>query len=152
MEKDLLELMQKDRKLALQNKNKELNEVIQLVLAGAKSLAKVELVNVENKHIVKALETELKQITEAYEMMKNNMSQERKEIYERKIKHIESYLPVPISEKEIRDDLCIVFADLGLPREMKSQGILMKAMLEKYKNDRVSKSLLSRLIKEFLTI
>lgn len=145
----MMKRLMEDLKISMKEKDKYRKEAIQGIIGKAKYLAKEKLVEVEDSHILQAVQIELKQISEAFEMMESHMTDEKKTEYLKKIETIKSYLPKQLSEMEINTEIENTFNELALKKEMKSMGVLMKTLSGKL-TGKVDNSILSKLIKEFL--
>ena len=67
----------------------------------------------------------------------------------RKIAILESYLPKQLSADEIKDAIELIFSEKGLERSKKSQGVIMKEMMAKFKGQ-VDGKLVSKVLGEIL--
>ena len=67
----------------------------------------------------------------------------------RKIAILESYLPKQLSADEIKDAIELIFSEKGLERSKKSQGVIMKEMMAKFK-EQVDGKLVSKVLGEIL--
>lgn len=145
----MLSRLMEDLKTSMKEKDTARKEVIQLIIGKAKGIAKDTLVEVEDSHIMMAVNSELKQTKEALEMMKDNLSEESLKEYEYKIKSIMEYLPKQLSEHEVLEHIEHAIYELNLPREQKSMGNLMKYLKSKLGNS-VEGKVLSDAIKKSL--
>lgn len=145
----MLNRLMQDLKDSMKEKDILKKETIKLIISKAKSLAKEDLVEVEDKHIMSAINSELKQTKEALEMMKNNLSKDSLKEYEYKIAVIMSYLPKQLTIEELYEEINKVAIELNLPKELKSMGLLIKNLKTKLGNS-VEGKVLSSAVKEYL--
>ena len=128
----MINRLMNDLKESMKNKEKSRKEVIQLIIGKAKGLAKDELVEVEDKHVLSAINSELKQTRDALEQMRVHLTEDKIKDYEFKISVIESYLPKQLTRLEVETQVENALIELGVEKASKNMGIIMKFMREKF--------------------
>ena len=150
----MLMRLQADRKQAMIDKDSVRKDVIQSIIGMAQMSAKNEPNEADREvtaaHILRAVRTEIKHLTEALDMMRNNMTPDKVAVYEAKILIAESYLPPQLQEGDVVHVVKDVAFELGIVKEMKSMGTLKKVLKERI-GDNVEGAVLSKVVKDFLT-
>jgi len=129
---ELLTQLRKDNMQAMKDKDTLKKGVLSLVISsialaekeGGKELTKEEELTYVQK--------ELKQTRETLEETPSDRTDLIEET-KKKIELLETYLPKQLTEEEIKTAIEKIIADEGLTTEKKSQGPIMKKMMELYK-------------------
>lgn len=139
-----------DLKESMKNKEKSRKEVIQLIVGKAKGLAKDTLVEVDDSHVLSAVNSELKQTKDALFQMRERLTDDKIKDYEYKIEVIESYLPKQLTKEEIEIEVENAVSELNLKRDIKSMGTIIKHVKSKF-GMAIDGKVLSDVVKQRLT-
>lgn len=139
---ELLTQIRKDNMQAMKNKD-TLKKGVCSLLISAIALAEKE----SGKTLTK--EEELTYVQRELKQTKESLAEtpaERIDLIEenkKKIEILESYLPAQMSEEEIRQAIAEIMSEKGLEPVKKSQGIIMKEMMAKYRGSTDGKTVSS---------
>ena len=129
---ELLTKLRKDNMQAMKDKDNLKKGVLSLVISA------IALAEKESKEIL-SLEDESTFVQKELKQTRETLAEtpsDRTDLLEetkKKIEILESYLPQQLSEEEIKKAIEEIIAEHNLPLEKKSQGIIMKEMMAKYK-------------------
>ena len=129
---ELLTQLRKDNMQAMKEKDNLKKGVLSLVISAI-ALAEKESKEVLSKEDeLTYVQRELKQTRETLAETPEDLT-DLLEDTKKKIEILESYLPQQLSEEEIKQAIEAIIQEHNLPLEKKSQGIIMKEMMAKYK-------------------
>lgn len=142
--KTLAEL--KKDKITLRTSDPERSAVCEMIVDGATKIAKNEVREVTDKDIVTAIKREIKQTSEAIELIKQKNGDTSKQ--EKELALLNEYLPPQMTEEETKAKIMEVLKDIPEDQRVrKMQGRIMGA-LKQY--DNIDMSLVSKLLQEIL--
>ena len=119
-----------DKKIALKNKDKNINAIITLLLSRlSKELKESLKESLTNEDEIAQLASELKQTKESLNEYRKAGRMDLVNSTECQIAFIESYLPKQLTEEEILVEVEKVIAELGIiDLDKKAMGIIMKTI------------------------
>ena len=129
---ELLTQLRKDNMQAMKEKDNLKKGVLSLVISA------IALAEKESKEVL-SKEDELTYVQRELKQTRETLAEtpeDRTDLLEdtkKKIEILESYLPQQLSEEEIKQAIEAIIQEHNLPLEKKSQGIIMKEMMAKYK-------------------
>ena len=129
---ELLTQLRKDNMQAMKEKDNLKKGVLSLVISA------IALAEKESKEVL-SKEDELTYVQRELKQTRETLAEtpeDRTDLLEetkKKIEILESYLPRQLSEEEIKQAIEAIIQEHNLPLEKKSQGIIMKEMMAKYK-------------------
>ncbi len=129
---ELLTQLRKDNMQAMKEKDTVKKGVLSLVISG------IALYEKEN-HIVLSREEELGFVQKELKQTRDALAEtpaSRQDLIDEnnaKIAILESYLPQQMTEEEIKTAILAILEENGLEPVKKSQGVVMKTMMAKYK-------------------
>ena len=129
---ELLTQLRKDNMQAMKEKDNLKKGVLSLVISA------IALAEKESKEVL-SKEDELTYVQRELKQTRETLAEtpeDRTDLLEetkKKIEILESYLPQQLSEEEIKQAIETIIQEHNLPLEKKSQGIIMKEMMAKYK-------------------
>lgn len=135
----LLTQLRKDKMNALKEKDTVKNGVCSLLISSIALAEKEMKKELSDEEALVYVQKELKQAKEALALTpaeRTDLIEESK----RKIEIIESYLPKQMTLDEIKEAVESIIAELNLEPVKKSQGIIMKEMMARYKGKTDGKS------------
>ena len=123
--------LRKDKMNAMREKNKDKVNVISLLMSSIALAEKEEKRELTKEEALVYVQKELKQAKDTLEMT----PEKRQDIIEetnRRIKIIEAYLPVQISEEDLEIEIEKIIVEKNIERNKKSKGMLIKEVLAKF--------------------
>lgn len=139
-----------DKKIALRNKDKNINAIITLLLARILSANKESKELLTEAEEIAQIASELKQTRESLNEYKKAGREDLVNSTESQIKFIETYLPKQLNEEEILIEVQKVVTELGIiDLDKKAMGLIMKTINPKLKGKADGK-LISKVVREFI--
>lgn len=139
-----------DKKIALRNKDKNINAIITLLLARILSANKESKELLTEAEEIAQIASELKQTRESLNEYKKAGREDLVNSTESQIKFIETYLPKQLNEEEILIEVQKVVTELGIiDLDKKAMGLIMKTINPKLKGKADGK-LISKVVQEFI--
>lgn len=127
----LLATLRKDKMTALKEKDTIKNGVCSLLISAI-ALAEKESHTLSDEEALVYVQRELKQTKEALALTPKDRTDLIAE-NERKIEILESYLPKQMSEEELQTAIDEIIKERNLEPVKKSQGLIIKEMMARYK-------------------
>lgn len=144
----LLLQLRKENMQAMKDKDTLKKGVLSLVISSIALAEKEKGVTLSEADELVYVQKELKQTKDALASTPSSR-QDLIDECNRKIAILESYLPKQLSADEIKDAIELIFSEKGLERSKKSQGVIMKEMMAKFKGQ-VDGKLVSKVLGEIL--
>lgn len=149
----MLELLKKDLKQAMKDKDRNRKDIIQMIRANITNLSKEKRITEEElkkEDILGVIAKELKQQNDSLEAFKNGNREDLVETTKIKIEILKEYLPKQLTKEEIVDVVKETLNELNLDTiTNKERGLLMKNLMPKVKGKADGK-LVSEVVGTFL--
>lgn len=136
----------KKDKITLRTSDPERSAVCEMIVDGATKIAKAEIRDVTEKDIITAIRREIKQTTEAIELIKEKNGDASKQ--EKDLALLNEYLPPQMSEEETKAKIMELLKDIPEDQRVrKMQGKIMGA-LKQYNN--IDMAMVSKILQGIL--
>jgi|GEM_PF-6088999 len=136
----------KKDKITLRASDPERSAVCEMIVDGATKIAKAEIRDVTEKDIITAIRREIKQTTEAIELIKEKNGDASKQ--EKDLALLNEYLPPQMSEEETKAKIMELLKDIPEDQRVrKMQGKIMGA-LKQYNN--IDMAMVSKILQGIL--
>ena len=140
-----------DYKDAMKNADTVRKNTVNMVRAAIKQHEVDQRVTIEDDaDIVKIIKKQVKMRADALEDFVKAGRDDMLEGYKKEIEILQSYLPEEMGEEEIRAKVAEIAEKLGIEKNMKSMGTLMKSAMAELK-DKADGSAVNKAVKEFLS-
>ena len=140
-----------DYKDAMKNADTVRKNTVNMVRAAIKQHEVDQRVTLEDDaDIVKIIKKQVKMRADALEDFVKAGRDDMLEGYKKEIEILQSYLPEEMGEEEIRTKVAEIAEKLGIEKNMKSMGTLMKSAMAELK-DKADGSAVNKAVKEFLS-
>ena len=140
-----------DYKEAMKNADTVRKNTVNMVRAAIKQHEVDQRVTIEDDaDIVKIIKKQVKMRADALEDFVKAGRDDMLEGYKKEIEILQSYLPEEMGEEEIRAKVAEIAEKLGIEKNMKSMGTLMKSAMAELK-DKADGSAVNKAVKEFLS-
>ena len=140
-----------DYKEAMKNADTVRKNTVNMVRAAIKQHEVDQRVTLEDDaDIVKIIKKQVKMRADALEDFVKAGREDMLEGYKKEIEILQSYLPEEMGEEEIRAKVAEIAEKLGIEKNMKSMGTLMKSAMAELK-DKADGSAVNKAVKEFLS-
>ena len=140
-----------DYKEAMKNADTVRKNTVNMVRAAIKQHEVDQRVTLEDDaDIVKIIKKQVKMRADALEDFVKAGRDDMLEGYKKEIEILQSYLPEEMGEEEIRTKVAEIAEKLGIEKNMKSMGTLMKSAMAELK-DKADGSAVNKAVKEFLS-
>ena len=147
----LKEQLMQDYKDAMKNADTVRKNTVNMVRAAIKQHEVDQRVTIEDDaDIVKIIKKQVKMRADALEDFVKAGREDMLEGYKKEIEILQSYLPEEMGEEEIRAKVAEIAEKLGIEKNMKSMGTLMKSAMAELK-DKADGSAVNKAVKEFLS-
>ena len=147
----LKEQLLQDYKDAMKNADTVRKNTVNMVRAAIKQHEVDQRVTLEDDaDIVKIIKKQVKMRADALEDFVKAGRDDMLEGYKKEIEILQSYLPEEMGEEEIRTKVAEIAEKLGIEKNMKSMGTLMKSAMAELK-DKADGSAVNKAVKEFLS-
>ena len=147
----LKEQLMQDYKDAMKNADTVRKNTVNMVRAAIKQHEVDQRVTIEDDaDIVKIIKKQVKMRADALEDFVKAGRDDMLEGYKKEIEILQSYLPEEMGEEEIRAKVAEIAEKLGIEKNMKSMGTLMKSAMAELK-DKADGSAVNKAVKEFLS-
>lgn len=146
----MIDQLRADLKAAMKNRDKIAKEAISFTIGKASDYAKNDgNRDVNEKDVIRAVKSEIKQTEDALAQMKDNLSEEGILELKTRVEVLKKYLPEELPDDKVREIIENTFTELSLEKSMKSMGTAMKTLQEKI-GDQVDGKKLSTFVREFI--
>jgi hypothetical protein len=146
----LKEQLMQDYKEAMKNADAVKKETVNMVRAAIKQYEVDQRVELEDDaDIVKIIKKQVKMRTDALADFAKAGRDDMAEAYNKEIDILKSYLPEEMGEEEIRARVSEIAASLGIEKDIRNMGTLMKSVMAELK-DKADGSAVNKAVKEFL--
>jgi len=140
-----------DYKDAMKNADAVKKNTVNMVRAAIKQHEVDQRVTLEDDaDIVKIIKKQVKMRADALEDFAKAGRDDMLDGYKKEIEILKSYLPEEMGEEEIRAKVAEIAEKLGVEKNMKSMGALMKNAMAELK-DKADGSAVNKAVKEFLS-
>ena len=147
----LKEQLMQDYKEAMKNADSVRKETVNMGRAAIKQYEVDQRVTLEDDaDIVKIIKKQVKMRTDALADFARAGRDDMVEGYKKEIEILKAYLPEEMGEDEIRAKVKEIAENLGVERNMKSMGALMKNAMAELR-DKADGSAVNKAVKEFLS-
>ena len=147
----LKEQLMADYKEAMKSADAVKKNTVNMVRAAIKQYEVDQRVELDNDaDIVKIIKKQVKMRADALEDFVKAGRDDMLEGYKKEIEILQSYLPEEMGEEEIRAKVAEIAEKLGIEKNMKSMGTLMKSAMAELK-DKADGSAVNKAVKEFLS-
>ncbi len=147
----LKEQLMQDYKDAMKNADAVKKNTVNMVRAAIKQHEVDQRVTLEDDaDIVKIIKKQVKMRADALEDFAKAGRDDMLDGYKKEIEILKSYLPEEMGEEEIRAKVAEIAEKLGVEKNMKSMGALMKNAMAELK-DKADGSAVNKAVKEFLS-
>lgn len=121
----LLDKLNKEIKEAMVSKDTNKRDVLRSVKSRANLLAKENHCEINDELLVKALQKELKELSQAIEGFKNNTDNNVYKNYTYRVSVLKEYMPSMMSEDEVREEVKRILNSLdNVPFGKKMQAVM----------------------------
>lgn len=121
----LLDKLNKEIKEAMVSKDNNKRDVLRSVKSRANLLAKENHCEINDELLVKALQKELKELSQALEGFKNNTDNNVYKDYTYRVSVLKEYMPSMMSEDEVREEVKRILNNLdNVPFGKKMQAVM----------------------------
>lgn len=121
----LLEKINNEIKSAMVSKDTDKRDVLRSVKSRANIIAKENHCEISDEILVKAVQKEMKELTQALDSFKGNSENEVYKGYKYRVDLLEEYLPSMMSEDEVRKAVAKILDSLGdVPFGKKMQAVM----------------------------
>lgn len=148
MTAEVFSKISKDRIIARKEKDQIRSNLLTLVYSETMTIAKNEMREPNDKDLFAILKKMSKSLNESIKAADSRGDDTSDLLIELSI--TESYIPVQMSEDEIKDAIEKLHEDLGEPKNMKQMGVLMKKLKEEHEGKYDGKTA-SSVVKDFLS-
>jgi len=139
-----------DYKEAMKNADAVKKETVNMVRAAIKQYEVDQRVELEDDaDIVRIIKKQVKMRTDALADFARAGRDDMAEAYNKEIDILKSYLPEEMGEEEIRARVSEIAASLGIEKDIRNMGTLMKSVMAELK-DKADGSAVNKAVKEFL--
>lgn len=139
-----------DYKEAMKNADAVKKETVNMVRAAIKQYEVDQRVELEDDaDIVRIIKKQVKMRTDALADFAKAGRDDMTEAYNKEIDILKSYLPEEMGEEEIRARVSEIAASLGIEKDIRNMGTLMKSVMAELK-DKADGSAVNKAVKEFL--
>ena len=139
-----------DYKEAMKNADAVKKETVNMVRAAIKQYEVDQRVELEDDaDIVKIIKKQVKMRTDALADFAKAGRDDMTEAYNKEIAILKGYLPEEMGEEEIKAKVSEIAASLGIEKDIKNMGTLMKSVMAELK-DKADGSAVNKAVKEFL--
>lgn len=139
-----------DYKEAMKNADAVKKETVNMVRAAIKQYEVDQRVELEDDaDIVKIIKKQVKMRTDALADFAKAGRDDMAEAYNKEIDILKGYLPEEMGEEEIKAKVSEIAASLGIEKDIKNMGTLMKSVMAELK-DKADGSAVNKAVKEFL--
>lgn len=146
----LKEQLMADYKDAMKNQDVTAKETINLVRAAIKQHEVDSQVTLEDDaDIIPIIKKQVKMRTDALEDFAKAGRTDLLDDYNKEIEILKRYLPEEMSAEAVKDVVSKIALELGLEKDMKSMGLLMKNAMAQLKGQ-ADGSVVSAVVKDFL--
>jgi hypothetical protein len=146
----LKEQLMQDYKEAMKNADAVKKETVNMVRAAIKQYEVDQRVELEDDaDIVRIIKKQVKMRTDALADFAKAGRDDMTEAYNKEIDILKSYLPEEMGEEEIRARVSEIAASLGIEKDIRNMGTLMKSVMAELK-DKADGSAVNKAVKEFL--
>ena len=146
----LKEQLMQDYKEAMKNADAVKKETVNMVRAAIKQYEVDQRVELEDDaDIVKIIKKQVKMRTDALADFAKAGRDDMTEAYNKEIAILKGYLPEEMGEEEIKAKVSEIAASLGIEKDIKNMGTLMKSVMAELK-DKADGSAVNKAVKEFL--
>ncbi|MBE6039771.1 MAG: GatB/YqeY domain-containing protein [Clostridiales bacterium] len=146
----LKEQLMQDYKEAMKNADTVKKETVNMVRAAIKQYEVDQRVELEDDaDIVRIIKKQVKMRTDALADFARAGRDDMAEAYNKEIDILKSYLPEEMGEEEIRARVSEIAASLGIEKDIRNMGTLMKSVMAELK-DKADGSAVNKAVKEFL--
>ena len=140
-----------DYKDAMKNADTVKKNTVNMVRAAIKQHEVDQRVTLEDDaDIVKIIKKQVKMRMDALEDFAKAGRDDMLEGYRKEIEILKAYLPEEMGEEEIKAKVSEIAEKLGIEKNMKSMGVLMKSAMAELK-DKADGSAVNKAVKEFLS-
>ena len=147
----LKEQLMQDYKDAMKSADTVKKNTVNMVRAAIKQHEVDQRVTIEDDaDIVKIIKKQVKMRADALEDFVKAGRDDMLEAYKSEIEILKSYLPEEMGEDEIKAKVAEIAEKLGIEKNMKSMGTLMKSAMAELK-DKADGSAVNKAVKEFLS-
>ena len=147
----LKEQLMQDYKDAMKSADTVKKNTVNMVRAAIKQHEIDQRVTIEDDaDIVKIIKKQVKMRADALEDFMKAGRDDMLEAYKSEIEILKSYLPEEMGEDEIKAKVAEIAEKLGIEKNMKSMGTLMKSAMAELK-DKADGSAVNKAVKEFLS-
>ena len=147
----LKEQLMQDYKDAMKSADAVKKNTVNMVRAAIKQHEVDQRVTIEDDaDIVKIIKKQVKMRADALEDFMKAGRDDMLEAYKSEIEILKSYLPEEMGEDEIKAKVAEIAENLGIEKNMKSMGTLMKSAMAELK-DKADGSAVNKAVKEFLS-
>ncbi len=147
----LKEQLMQDYKDAMKSADTVKKNTVNMVRAAIKQHEVDQRVTIEDDaDIVKIIKKQVKMRADALEDFMKAGRDDMLEAYKSEIEILKSYLPEEMGEDEIKAKVAEIAEKLGIEKNMKSMGTLMKSAMAELK-DKADGSAVNKAVKEFLS-
>ena len=147
----LKEQLMQDYKEAMKSADTVRKNTLNMVRAAIKQHEVDQRVTLEDDaDIIKIIKKQVKMRADALEDFMKAGRDDMLEAYKKEIEILQSYLPEEMGEEEIKAKVSEIAEKLGIEKNMKSMGALMKSAMAELK-DKADGSAVNKAVKEFLS-
>lgn len=147
----LKEQLMQDYKDAMKSADAVKKNTVNMVRAAIKQYEVDQRVTIDDDaDIVKIIKKQVKMRADALEDFVKAGRDDMLEAYKSEIEILKSYLPEEMGEEEIKAKVAEIAEKLGIEKNMKSMGTLMKSTMAELK-DKADGSAVNKAVKEFLS-
>jgi len=147
----LKEQLMADYKEAMKNADAVKKNTVNMVRAAIKQYEVDQRVMLEDDaDIVRIIKKQVKMRADALEDFAKAGRDDMLEGYKKEIEILKSYLPDEMGDEEIKAKVAEIAEKLGIEKNMKSMGALMKSAMTELK-DKADGSAVNKAVKEFLS-
>ncbi len=143
---------QEQIKEAMKNKDTDTRDVLKMVVSKAQMMAKEQKVEMTDDLMVQAVNKEMKQLQQTKDSLKGKEDSSLYVSTIRKMSILEGYLPIQMSEAEIKEYIkgeLIELTSVNVEISPKIKGMLMKNIMPKLKGKADGK-LINQVVEELL--
>ena len=147
----LKEQLMQDYKNAMKEADTLKKNTVNMVRAAIKQYEVDQRVTLDDDaDIVKIIKKQVKMRTDALSDFAKAGRDDMVDAYKSEIEILKAYLPEEMGEEEIRAKVSEIAEKLGVEKNMKSMGVLMKSVMAELK-DKADGSAVNKAVKEFLS-
>ena len=147
----LKEQLMQDYKDAMKSADSLRKNTVNMVRAAIKQYEVDQRVTLEDDaDIIKIIKKQVKMRADALSDFAKAGRDDMVDGYKKEIEILKSYLPEEMGEEEIRAKVSEIAEQLGIEKNMKSMGVLMKSAMAELR-DKADGSAVNKAVKEFLS-